>query len=330
MDAPDTTSVVPAEPAAETQAPVNSASISIEPAAAESAPGAPQRFDFRHPVFLSSAEWRKLRMEIEEFVESTGSLLSTYLRLDLTLQLGKLHTHTFGEFTSSLPSPTHITLFKNDPLRGISLLEIRSGIAQAIVDRLLGGPGKGSGADRNLTDMEVALMDQFVQMIIDEWCKMWDKLQELRGEILGHENNAKFLQCASSDTLLLGIVLNLRMGESEGEIQLALPYTPLEPLINKLAQLGAPPATQPASAAPAAQKWTQNLDKVPMTMNACWPAIKLPTRALMGLTVGSVIDLSAEDAERLEMRVGPKVKFRGRLGMRDKTWAVQITEVCKL
>src|SRR5687767_7809546 len=98
MDAPDTIAVAPAEEADVTVAP--------------EAPAQAARFDFRHPVFLSSAEWRKLRMEVDEFVESTAALLSTYLRLDLGLQISKLHTITFGEFTSSLPSPTHLTLFK--------------------------------------------------------------------------------------------------------------------------------------------------------------------------------------------------------------------------
>src|SRR5688500_6602682 len=190
-------------------------------------------------------------MEVYESVDATSAVLSSYHRFDLGMQLGKLHTVTFVEFTSSLPSPTHLTLFKTDPLRGISVIEVRSGIGQAVVDRLLGGPGKGSGADRDLTDVEIALMDQFVQMIMDEWCQMWRKLQELRQEILGHENNVKFLQCASNDTLMLGVVLDLRMGETEGQIQLVSPYIPLEPLINKLAQLGAAPATPPA-AAPAA------------------------------------------------------------------------------
>ena len=311
MDAPDTIAVAPPE------------------AAAAEAPQA-ERFDFRHPVFLSSAEWRKLRMEVDEFVESTAALLSTYLRLDLGLQISKLHTITFGEFTSSLPSPTHLTLFKTDPLRGISVIEVRSGIGQAVVDRLLGGSGKGSGTDRNLTDVEVALMDQFVQMIMDEWCQMWRKLQDLRAEILGHENNAKFLQCASNDALMLGIVLDLRMGESEGQIQFVVPYIPLEPLINKLAQLGAAPATPPAAAPTAAAKWTKNLDNVPMTMNGFWPAMKIPARALMELKPGSILDLKVEDAERLELRVGKVVKFRGRLGTRENKWAVQITEACKV
>ena len=322
MDAPDTIAVEEAGPAAEAQGAIESAPTP--------APSVAQRFDFRHPVFLSSAEWRKLRMEVEEFVESTGAVLSTYLRLDLGLQLNKLHTLTFGEFTGALPSPTHLTLCKTDPLRGISVVEIRSGIGQAIVDRLLGGPGKGSGTDRNLTEMEIALMDQFVQLVLDEWCKLWRKLQDLRPEILGHENNGKFLQCASNDTLMLGILLDLRMGEAEGQIQLVFPYVPLEPLINKLAQLGAAPAMPSAAATAPAPKWTQNLDKVPLTMNAAWPAMKVPTRELLGLKVGSMLDLKAEDAERLELRMGKVVKYRGRLGTRDHKWAIQITEVCKV
>ena len=329
MDAPETTVVEEVAESADLSAAPEGLDVPDGPEAAPATPSA-QPFDFRHPVFLSSSEWRKLRMEVEEFVESTGALLSTYLRLDLSLQLGKLHTLTFGEFTTALPSPTHLTLFKTDPLRGISLVEIRSGIGHAVIDRLLGGPGTAGAAERNFTEMEIALLDQFVQLIMEEWCKLWGTLQELRGEILGHENNPKFLQCASSDTLLLGMVLEIRMGETEGKIQLAFPYNSLEPLINKLALVGATPAMPPATAAPHLPRWSKSLEKVPMNMNACWPAMKVPTRALMGLKVGAVLDLKAEDAERLEMRVGKVVKFRGRLGTRENKWAVQISEVCKL
>ncbi len=314
MDAPE---VITAE---ENAAPVEkngAAAVSTQPV------------DFRHPVFLSSAEWRKLRMEVEEFVEATGALLSTYLRLDFGLQLGKLHTLGFSELTGSLPSPTHMILFKTDPLRGIGLAEVRSDIGQAIVDRLLGGPGKASSPERALTDMETALMDQFVQLVLDEWCKTWGKLQKLEATILGHENNPKFLQCATGDTMMLVLSLEARLAESEGKIQLAFPYNALEPLMNKLAQMGAP-AAQPAVAAASGSKWTQHLDKVSVSVNAQWPAVKMPTRSLIEMQVGTVLDLKAEDAERIELRVGKVVKFRGRLGTRDQKWAVQITEVCKI
>ena len=309
----------------ETEAPASNAG-----AAAAAAQPSAQPVDFRHPVFLSSAVWRKLRMELDELAESTGALLSTYLRLDFSLQVGKLEMLGFNEFTSSLASPTHLILFKTDPLRGIGVTEIKSAVAQAVVDRLLGGPGKPSAPDRQLTDMETALMDQFVQLALEEWCKMWGKLQPLEAEILGHESNPKFLQCATPDTMMLVLLLEARLGESEGQIQFAFPYSALEPLVNKMAALDAASAPQAATAAAGGAKWTQHLDKVSVRVDAQWPAIKIPTRSLIELQVGTVFNLASEDAERLELRVGKVVKFRGRLGTRDQKWAVQITEVCKL
>jgi flagellar motor switch protein FliM len=323
MDAPE--AIVAPEneaPVADTGAP----NISARPSAQLSA----RPVDFRHPVFLSSAEWRKLRMDLDELAASTGSLLSTYLRLDFGLQVGRLQMLGFSEFIASLASPTHLILFKTDPLRGIGVTEIKSGIAQAVVDRLLGGPGKPSAPERQLTDMETALMDQFVQLALEEWCRMWSKLQPIEPEILGHENNPKFLQCATPDTMMLVLVLEARLGETEGQIQFAFPYSALEPLVNKLAELAATAAPKTGPAAVSATKWTQHLDKVSVRLSAQWPALKIPTRSLVELQVGSVLDFNPTDAERLELRVGKVVKFRGRLGTRDQKWAIQITEVCKL
>lgn len=295
---------------------------------ASTAAAGPKPFDFRHPVFLSSAQWRKLRFEVEEFVESVGALLSTYLRVDFSLQLGKLDTITFNEFTSALPSSTHLTLFKLEPLRGISVAEVRPGLGLGIVDRLLGGPGKPAALDRNLTEMEIALTDQFVQILLDEWCKQWAKLQDLRAEILGHENNPKFLQSSSGDTVLLALTLDARMGECEGQIQLALPYHALEPLVQKLTDTPAPAPATPGS--PALPRWHKGFEKVPLTVSAQWPSFKMTTRALLQLRVGDVIDLQAQAAEQIDLRVGRLTKFKGRLGTREKKWAVQITEVCKV
>src|SRR5688500_16436188 len=90
----------------ETEAPASNAG-----AATASAQRTPQAVNFRHPAFLSSTEWRKLRMELDELAESTGALLSTHLRMDFSLQVGKLQMLGFTEFTASLASPTHLILF---------------------------------------------------------------------------------------------------------------------------------------------------------------------------------------------------------------------------
>ncbi len=314
----------PAVPAPEESAPVvESAPVAQEQ---EQEP-ANKRFDFRHPVFLSSAEWRKIRAEIEEFTESLGALLSTYLRVDFGLQLAKLDTIPFNDFTAGMPGATQLTVFKLEPLRGVSVFEIRPSIGLGFVDRMLGGPGKPATLDRHLTEMEVALMDQLVQLVLNEWCKQWKRLQELRGEILGHENSPKFLQSSGGDTIMLVVTLEARMGECTGPMQLAVPYTAFEPILTKLTQSSATPA---AVAAVPAVKWNRNLDSLPIRLKAQWPAFRLTARDLMKLKVGEVLPLQAHAVDRVELQLGKLTKFRGRLGTREQKWAVQITEISKL
>jgi len=294
------------------------------------AASAARPFDFRHPVFLSSAEWRKLRVELDEFVESIGALLSTYLRLEFGLQIGKLHTVSFNEFTTTVPTPTQLALFKLEPMRGISILEIRPLIGTAIVDRLLGGPGQPINPPRNLSEMEIALLDQVVQVFLTEWSKQWRKVQELRAEILGHENNPKFLQSSSGDTIMLVATLEARMAECVDQIQLAFPYSTLEPLVKKLTQSSTPtPGSVPNAPPQPAIKWNSALDDVPMPVIAQWPAMKMTTRALLALKPGEILELKPELSEKIEIRVGSMTKFKGRLGTRENKWAIQITEICK-
>lgn len=300
-------------------------------AAAPETGKAARRFDFRRPVFLSSPQWRKLRMEVEEFVESLGALLSTYLRLDFALQLGKLQTIPFAEFSAALPARTQLALFSLEPLRGVSILELRPAIGLAMVDRLLGGPGKPASLERDLTEMEVALLDQAVQIMLGEWCKHWAKFQELRAEITGHENNPKFLQCASGETSLLVLTLEARMGETVDQLQLAFPYQTVEPLISKLTESSAQaaPPSSGAAQASAGKSWNGHLDDVPLTLTAQWPSLRIPTRSALALKPGDVLDLQPEGSEKVELRVGKVAKFRGRLGTRDGKWAVQINTIFK-
>ena len=142
--------------------------------------GSIQPYDFRHPVFLSPAELRRLRIRHEEFIRALAARLSIYLRLEFSLQISKLQTITFQKFCESLPNPTHLSLFKVDPLRGIGILEIHPRLGLTIVDRLLGGPAHSITADHDFSEIEMALLDQAVQVVLAEWCNHWASIQEVR------------------------------------------------------------------------------------------------------------------------------------------------------
>src|SRR5664279_435919 len=98
-----------------------------------------QPYDFRQPAFLTSSELRRIRLRHEEFIRALAAHLSIYLRMEVSLQMSKLQTLSYQKYAEALPNPTHLTLFKVEPLKGVCLLDMSPRLGLTIVDRLLGG-----------------------------------------------------------------------------------------------------------------------------------------------------------------------------------------------
>ena len=108
-----------------------------------------QTYDFRQPVFLSEAELRRLRLLHEDFARYLSARLSLYLRMDFGVKLARLATATYSSFTDALANPTHLSVFRVEPLSGAGVLDVNPRLALTIADRLLPGPADhGQAGDR--------------------------------------------------------------------------------------------------------------------------------------------------------------------------------------
>jgi flagellar motor switch protein FliM len=287
-----------------------------------------QPYDFRHPVFLSAAELRRLRIRHEDFIRALAARLSIYLRLEFSLQISKLHTVTFQKFCESLPNPAQLSLFKVDPLRGIGVLDIHPRIGLTIVDRLLGGPAQSVTADHEFSEIEMALLDQAVQVILAEWCNHWAPIQELRPTLLGHETSGQFLQTAPRDTTMLVLALEARIGDCLEQIQIALPCFTLEPIIRRLGPIAEAPVEDPPVPVPT-PKWNKRFDEVPVPITAIWEDLELTARQVANLREGDILSLDASSPRQIKLRLAGLPKFQGRLGTSSGKWAVAVTDVLR-
>jgi flagellar motor switch protein FliM len=281
-------------------------------------------YDFRQPVFLSATELRRLRFRHEEFVRALSARLSIYLRLEFALQMSKLHTVTYQKFTENLPNPAHLSLFKIEPLRGIGVLDIHPRLGLTMVDRQLGGSAQSSSSEREFSEIETALLDQVVQLILTEWCAQWTPPPDLRPSLLGHENNGQFLQTASHDTIMLVLALDAQLGDCQAPIQIALPCFALEPLVQTLSpvtDVEQTPAVQP----PARVQWNRNFDDVPVPVTAIWDHLTLTARDVANLKAGDVLPLDPGCTRQVKLRLADMCKFEGHLGTAGGKWAVALT-----
>jgi flagellar motor switch protein FliM len=279
--------------------------------------------DFRQSGFLTPSELRRIRLRHEQFIRALAGRMAIFLRLEFTVQTAKVQIVGYQKFIESLPNPTHITLFKTDPLKGVGLLVIPPRLGLTIVDRLLGGPGKVPETNRELSEIETALTDQVAMLLLSEWCNHWPEMRDLKPSLLGHESNSRFLQTASHDTAMLVLTMNSGIGEQLEPIQLLFPYATVEPLMRLLN----PPMPE-AEAAPAragTPKWNAEFNDVKVPITAEWHGLKMSAGDITRLKSGDVVMLDPECAAQVHLRFSHLPKFIGRPGTCSGKWAVQLT-----
>jgi flagellar motor switch protein FliM len=281
-----------------------------------------QPYDFRQPAFLTSSELRRIRVRHEEFIRALAAHLSIYLRLEVVLQMSKLQTLSYQKYADALPSPTHLTLFKVEPLKGVCLLDMSPRLGLTLVDRLLGGAAHSVTYSGDLSEIETALLDQVALLILNEWCQLWQKFENPRPILLGHENSGRFLNTSPHDSILLILSMEVRLGDCMEQLQLAFPYLTIEPLIRQSAFNGDGDGATPPPARP---DWNPSLDDVQIRIDTESHGIQLSAGQLAGLKCGDVLLLDSGCFERVQVRLERQAKFQARLGTRGNRLAVQLT-----
>jgi flagellar motor switch protein FliM len=279
--------------------------------------------DFRQSGFLTPSELRRIRLRHEQFIRSLAGRMAIFLRLEFTVQTAKVQIVGYQKFFESLPNPTHITLFKTDPLKGVGLLVIPPRLGLTIVDRLLGGPGQAPETNRELSEIETALTDQVAMLLLSEWCNHWPEMRDLKPSLLGHESNSRFLQTAPHDTAMLLLTMNSGIGEQLEPIQLLFPYATVEPLMRLLN-----PPMPDSEAAPARAgklRWNAEFNDIKVPITAEWHGLKMSAGDITRLKSGDVVMLDAQCAAQVHLRFSHLPKFIGRPGTCSGKWAVQLT-----
>lgn len=282
-----------------------------------------EHYDFRNPVFLSEVELRHLRLLHEDFIRYLSARLALFLRMEFSLKMAKLTTASYSKFTDTLPSPTHICLFKAEPLIGIGILDINPRLALTIADRLLGGRGHSVKVERYLTEIEIALLEDVIMIVLEEWCGQWRREQELRPMLLGHESNGRFLQTSPKDAIMLALTLEANLGDCSEQIQIGVPYYTIEPLVKKMQAR----RQKDASIAPAERRanWLAAYDHIQMPVRAEWEAFEVSFREIACLRVGDVLELPAALLQQTQILLNGTPKFVGTVGLDGDRTVVQVT-----
>ena len=189
--------------------------------------------DFRNPTLLSEGELRRLRSSHEEYVRTLASRVSSVLRAELVLCVARFATQPYEDFLGSLKSVTHLSLFRVAPLSGVGILEIPPCLAMAFTNRILGGREQAPDLDVVLTEIEVALLEDVIGIITEEWCKQWNEGLGMEASLIAHETNPRFVQACPKGTMMLVLAIDATFDGGRETIQIAVPFAMIEPIMER-------------------------------------------------------------------------------------------------
>ena len=192
-------------------------------------------YNFRRPDKFSKDHLRALQDIHKEFSRQLSLILTTYLRMNMEVDVISVDQLTYDEFVRSMPTPITIGIIELSPLPGQILLGMSHEVTSSIVDRMLGGTGIAENKPRELTDIEVALAKRIVMKITHTLEDSWKSIFPVNALVVGIDNNYSLIQIASAGEIVALITFEVQiLGKYSGLLSLCFPYPVLE---NQLGQL---------------------------------------------------------------------------------------------
>jgi len=283
-----------------------------------------QKYDFTNPVIFSEVDLQKVRARSEHFAHYLGGHLSMFLRKELTLQLTKFESNSYKNFTKEIGEPACVRLFKMQEINGVCVFNISPRLAVRIVEILLGGQGLSTTDERDLTDIEKALIDDAVNIVVEEFCRQWDDVYPVTPKIIGRESSGRFLQTSPKDSLMLTIQMEATFGDVSGFITLGIPYYTMNPIVQRLAEKDSDNKIDLGEGSKVSS-WHSSYDNINVPISAEWDTFELSVNEVLSLRAGDILELPNDLISNVLLRVEGKICFEGEVGVEGDKTAVKIT-----
>ena len=286
-------------------------------------------YDFARPAKFSKEHLRTLEIIFEHFGRLLATNLPAYLRKSVSVDVVNSEVVIYSEFSNALSNPVLLGVVGMDPLMGNVIMEMASNLGFAIVDRLLGGVGNSLEKERDFSEIELSILERVFTICVNLLHEQWENVVEITPRLNRIETNSQFAQIISPSETIAIVTINLKIGDVEGLMNICLPYTTLEPVMDKL-NTKYWFSTMKEKDSNSYEAAIENIiDNALIPMKAVLGTSKINVQDFVYLQLGDIIRLDRKVDDELEVYVGNIKKFKALPGYSDNKYAVRVTEILR-
>lgn len=282
-------------------------------------------YDFKRPERVSKDQMRALQTLHEAFARNFGAALSGFLRTIVEVKVANCEQMTYAEFISGLPNPTSFNLMEAKPLEGQMCLEISPLIIYPIIDRLLGGTNAELFIpQRPMTLIETRLISKVTTRGLAALAEAWGSIKQLTFNITATESNPQLVQIVPPNEVVVVIGFELKMANRAGTMNLCIPYTVIEPIIEELSAQSWFNPTKAGRSTEMRQRIAGTLSRAPLTVTGLLAETTITLRDLMNLQVGDLVVTERPATSNVVLCVEGEKSFLVNIGQFKGTRALKV------
>ena len=286
-------------------------------------------YDFARPAKFSKEHLRTLEIIFEHYSRLLSTNLPAYLRMPVQVEVKTSEAVIYSEFSNALSNPVLLGVIDFKPLDGNIVMEVASNLGFAMIDRLLGGVGKPLDKEREFSEIELTIIERLFNIAVNLLREPWQNVMSLVPRMERIETNSQFAQIISPSEMIAIITINIKLGETEGLMNVCLPYSVLEPVIDKLNTKYWFSTMQDKDVKTYEDAIASLISKAQIPIKAVLGNSSISVNDFLNLNVGDIIRLDRKVDEELNVYVGNIHKFTALPGSANEHYAVRLINVLR-
>jgi len=266
-----------------------------------------QPCNLRQAAQITKEQLRSVSMLHETFARNLTHSLGAYLRVTFEVNLVSAEQLTYREFLQRVPEINYVVSFILRPLEAAATLEIDLPLAFPIIDLLLGGPGRPESEVRDITEIEVEILESIVKIISRELQVTWEPVLAVEFVFDQRLRQAQILRLMPLNERVLSLNFEIRTPEARGMLNLVLPTSVASALLKKLLHQGS--YRRQRSTGDAKPHLRKLLEHCVFKAELSLPPSPVPARDILSLEVGQILPLRRRINEPAEILVAGKEAF---------------------
>jgi flagellar motor switch protein FliM len=191
--------------------------------------------DFTRPTKFTQDHQRRITRHHQAFCRTAKAQLSVELGTEVELEVLNVDQQTWVSAMQEYPQPSVYAVLATTGGQSL-LLGLEHTAVMSMIERLLGGEPQDRAAERELTEVELALARRIFGAIIVHLSRTWAEMLETELSLGGVETLQSNLQLVPQSEPTLAVTMELKIAALSSTMMLLIPYRAVETLLPRFAR----------------------------------------------------------------------------------------------